>query len=273
MCTRDRDAARAPSGGGASRAPATCARPAVLIGVGLDPMEAHCACGTALSVAARPCSDVRAAASKRAVYLRICVRKKSATACALSLSGRSAARALATCVRPAALVGVGPYPMEAHCASGTALSLGALLCSDVRAAASKRTAYLRMCARKKRLHARSLSLGRKRSTRACDVRAPRRAGWSRSVPYGSPLCQRDGSLHRCTAVLRRASRGLQTSSLLAHVRKNKEAPPRALSLSREEAQHALAACARPAALVGLGPCHMKAHCASPLCQRDGPLPR
>ena len=76
--------------------------------------------GRPLSLGARPCSGVQAACSTRAADLRACASQNCATARARSLSGGGAARALATCARPAALVGVGPYPMEAHCASGTA---------------------------------------------------------------------------------------------------------------------------------------------------------
>ena len=137
------------------------------------------------------------------------VRKSNSAnrARSLSLSGGSAPRALATCARAAALVGVGPYPMEAHCASGTAVSLGARPCSDVPAAASKRASLLAYVRKSKIRQPRALSLSlslsprRKRSTRACDVRAPRRAGWSRSIPYGSPLRQQHGRLPHCTAVL------------------------------------------------------------------------
>ena len=78
--------------------------------------------------------------------------------------------------------------------------------------------------------ARYLSLRRKHSTRASDVRARCRAGWSRSVPCEIPLRQRDGRLPRCTAVLRRASCGLKTRSLLAYMRKSNWAN-RARSLS------------------------------------------
>ena len=83
----------------------------------------------------------------------------------------------------------------------------------------------------------SLSLGRMRSTHACGVRAPRRVGWSRFMPYGSPLNQRNGHLPRCTAVFRHASCGLQRAAYL-HMCARKKAPLRACSLSREEAQHA-----------------------------------
>ena len=79
-----------------------------------------------------------------------------------------------------------------------------------------------MCAIKKGATARalSLSLGRKRSTRACDVRAPRRAGWSRSMPYESPLRQREGHLPLCTPVFRHVSRcaNEQTELACAHTR-------------------------------------------------------
>ena len=53
-----------------------------------------------------------------------------------------------------------------------------------------------------------------------------------------------------------------TSSLLAHVRKENSATARALSLSRGSTAPALAARARRAALVGLGPCPIKTDCAS-----------
>ena len=185
------------------------------------PAKAHCASGTAVSLV---CAQV----------------KNVPTARALSLSGGCAARALSTCARPAALVGVGPYPAIAHYASGTAVSIGARPCFDLPAAASKREAYLRTCASQKCANrAHSLSLRRKRSTRACDVRARCRAGWSRPISHGSPLRQRDGRLPRCTAVLRRASRGLQTRSLLAYVRKSNSANrARSLSLRRKRSTRA-----------------------------------
>ena len=54
-----------------------------------------------------------------------------------------------------------------------------------------------------------LSVMTRRSTRACDARAPCRAGSSRLVPYAGPLHRRDVSLHRCKTVVRRAGCGLQ----------------------------------------------------------------
>ena len=202
------------TGGSAARALATCARRAALVGVGPYAIKAYCTSGTAVSFGARLCSHVRAACSKRAADLRACGSQNCANrARTCSLSGGSAARTLSTCARRAALVGVGLYDMEAYCASGSAVSLGARPCFGVRAAAPRRAADLRACPSQNCANcARSLSHGRKRSTRACDVRAPRRAGWSWPIRYKSLLHQRDGRLLRCTAVLPRASRVLQTSS-------------------------------------------------------------
>ena len=173
---------------------------------------------TALAGRPPPSVHGRASACKpRAPHEQLtCERaqvRTAPTARARSLSGGGAARALATCARPAALVGVSFYPMEAYCAGGTATPLGARPCSGVQAACSTRAADLRACASPNCANrACSLSLGRRRSTRACDVHAPLHAGWSRSIPYESLLRQRDGRLLRCTAVLRRASRVLHTSS-------------------------------------------------------------
>ena len=66
--------------------------------------------------------------------------------------------------------------MEAHCASETALSLDARPRSDVPAAASNEQLSCAYAQAKMRLCA--LSVGRRRSTRACGVCGPRRVGWS-----------------------------------------------------------------------------------------------
>ena len=131
-------------------------------------------------------------------------------------------------------------------------------------------AFLRMCARKSAT-ARAFSFERRRSTRACGVRAPRRAGWSRSVPHENSLRQRDGPLPRCTAALRRASSGLQQAAFLRMCAR--KSPPRALSLSEGGAARALAACVCCAALIGVGPCSMEAHCASETALSLGARPR
>ena len=147
--------------------------------------------------------------------------------------------------------------------SETSLSLCARPRSDVPPAASNEQPEL-ACAHTQARH-RAHSLGRRRSTRACGARALRRAGWIRSIPYESPLRQRDGSLPRCTAALCLASSGLQCAvGLRVYARQNATA----LSLTGGGSSRALAARARCAALVAVGLCPYK----KPLRQRDGPFP-
>ena len=76
---------------------------------------------------------------------------------------------------------------------------------------SRFLAYVR---KKPSATARALSAGKRRSTLAGEVRAPRRAGWTRFLPYGSPQCQRDSPLSRCTVAIQCASRGLQQAAFL-----------------------------------------------------------
>ena len=101
--------------------------------------------------------------------------------------------------------------------------------------------FLRLCA-SNIATARALSLRRRRSTCACGVCAPRCAGWSRSLPYGSPLRQRDGALPRCTAALRRACRGIQQAAFLRMCARN-NAISRVLSLGRRRNTRACGVCA------------------------------
>ena len=265
MHTRECATACSLSAGGAARALAACARCAALIGVGLCFTEVHCASDTALFLGARPCSDVPAVVASNGV--RVCahanapprafsrhvthharlwrlrdaprwlesvpglpkptapaIRPFSSTHCRAltcqprppkssrrsrvgtheratrcSHSGVGAARARAACARRVALVGVGPRPTKARCTSEAALSHGARSYSDVPAAASSEQPAF-ACAHTQMRHC-VLSLGRRRSTCACGVRALRRVGWSRFLPHGGPLRQRDGPLPRCTAVL------------------------------------------------------------------------
>ena len=159
--------------------------------------------------------------------------------------------------------------MEAYYASVAALVLGARPCFDLPAAASNEQSAFE-CAHMRTRH-RTLSLGRRRSTRACGLRATRCAGWSRCLPYEGALRQRDGPLFLCTATLRRASRGLQQAAVL-HMCARKSATARALSLGRRRLR-ALAVCARRAALVGVGPCPMEALCASEMALSLGARPR
>ena len=203
-------------------------------------MEAHCASGTAVSPGARPCSDVRSAASKRAAYLRMCASKKSAAACALSLSREEAQHARLRLARapPRWLESVYTLRKPTVLAGRPSPSVHdrALTCES-RPPTSSLLALVRK-QKQPKPRVLSLSLGRKRCTRVCNVRTPRRAGSSRPMPYGRPLCHRNGCLLPRTAVLRRASPGLQRAAYLHMCASKKSATARTLSLSQEEAQHA-----------------------------------
>ena len=122
------------------------------------------------------------------------------------------------------------------------------------------TASKRRVSRGAGVTARFLSLGRRRSTRACGVRAPRSVGWSRSMPLGRSLRQREASLLWCTAALQRTDYGLQRKASTAS--RGAQAPLHSLSLSRGGAARALAKRARRAALVGVGACPMEGHYSS-----------
>ena len=156
-------------------------------------------------------------------------KKKSATSRALSLGRKRSTGACGACARCAALVRVSLCLMNTHCASFTAISLGARLCSDMPAAASIKQLSC-ACAQQK-TPPRALSLGRKRSARARA--APR---WLKSillVPMRPPH-QRQASVVRGKAVLLHASLGL-AHGRLAHVRKRAAT---AHAFCGEEAQHA-----------------------------------
>ena len=200
------------SGECAARALATCARRAALVEVGPCPMEAHCASETALSLGARPRSDVPAAASNKQLS---CTCAQAITPPrALSLLGGGAARALAACARRAGWTQFLPYGSPLHQRDGPLPRCTAALRRACRG--FQQAAFLHMCA-SNNATARALSLGRRRSTRACGVCAPR---WLDSVP----------ALWKPTAPARRPSPSvhgraptcqprLPTSSFLAHVRK------------------------------------------------------
>ena len=191
--------------------------------------RSHSVRGRALTCQSRPPMSSRRA--------RVRTRER---ATAHSLSGGDAASALAARARQAALFGVSPCPSEAHCAVESALSLGARSCTDVPAVASdEQPAFA--CAHTRTRHG-ALSLGRRRSMRACGVCAPRRAGWSQPNSNGRPLCHPKGSLSRCTAVLRRVNRGLQQEQpafACAHTRTRH----RALSLGLRRSTRACGVCA------------------------------
>ena len=105
---------------------------------------------------------------------------------------------------------------------------------------------------------RSLSLGRRRSTQACCVRAPCRAacGWPR--PYERALHWQDASLLRRAPVVRRASCALQRQPMPRVLRVG-GAPALAVSGGGGAAPK-LAASARHAAQFMVSPWRIKGHC-------------
>ena len=237
-------------GGGASRALAMRSRGAALVGVGLVLMEVNYSSEATLSLGARPYSDVPAAASN----------EQPAFACAHtpphhlthSLGRRRTTRACSACTLLCAgckwFVPYGSPLCQRHPLPRRTAVLRRASCG------LQQAAFLRICSTAR------FSLGRRRTTRDCEAFARLRAGWGRSMPYERRLRQRDGPLPRCTAVIRRASRGPQRVAgvrVCAHA----NVPPHA-SLSGGGAPRALAKHAHCSALVGVGPYHMKGDCAS-----------
>ena len=152
---------------------ACCARAPCRAGCGrLCPIKGHCAGERPLSFGARPWCDVPAAASNAKPAPR--VTRSAARRRSLSLGG-GAALELAARARRAALVVVGSCPMK-----GTAPARGLSPSARARGA----TCQLRPPTPSQRRVSRgagalrSLSLGRRRSTRACCARAVPRWLWS-----------------------------------------------------------------------------------------------
>ena len=147
-----------------------------------------------------PRSHVPAAASIRQPAC-VCAHTRSRH-CARSISGGGAASTLSARARRAALVVVGPGPMEGHCTSEKPVFLCVQGIGDTRLCCP-RTRPACMCARER--PPRALSVGRRRSTCACCARVLRcaslsspshskrsphkRRGLSRSVQDSGPTCR------------------------------------------------------------------------------------
>ena len=100
---------------------------------------------------------------------------------------------------------------------------------------------------------------RRRSTRACCVRAPCRAGCGRLIPHEGNLRWREASLLRRATVVQRASYGVRRQASSARIAQRTRAGARCLW----EGDAALepAACARNTVLIVVGPCPVEGHCA------------
>ena len=178
VARRRRAGARCLWGGDAALELAVRARRAALVVVGSCLIERHCTGERPLSFGARPWCDVPAAASNAKPAPR--VSRGAGALRSLSLGG-GAALELAARARGAALVVV-----------GLALSNGAATARGLSPSARDRgatcqlrppTASQRRVAHAAQARRRSLSLGRRRSTRACFARAPCRAGCGRLVSH------------------------------------------------------------------------------------------
>ena len=139
-------------------------------------------------------------------------------ACARCLWGGGAALKLAARARRAALVVVGLCSRK-----GAAPARGLSPSARGRGATCQLrppTPSQRRVSRAAQARLRSLSLGRRRSTRACCVRAPCRAGCGRLMHCRRALRRREASLLRRAPVVRRASCGLQRqASAACHARR------------------------------------------------------
>ena len=174
VCTQAHAPALAVSGEEAQHSSLLRARRAALVVVGLGSIEGRRVGGKPLSFGARPWCDVPAAASN-AKPAAACERKRT-RACARCLSGGGAALELAARARRAALVvvGLGSIRRTPHRREASLLRRAAVV---RRASCSlQRQAGCRVCSAS--AQARSLSLGRRRSTRACCARAVLRWLWS-----------------------------------------------------------------------------------------------
>jgi hypothetical protein len=91
------------------------------------------------------------------------------------------------------------------------------------------TSSQRRVARAAQARRRSLSLGRRRSTRACFARARCCTGCDRFMSRRKILHRREGSLFWCAAVVRRASCGLQLQASAAWLARRRRVGARCLS--------------------------------------------
>ena len=118
--------------------------------------------------------------------------------CSLSL-GKGAALELVARALRAALVAVSIRLTKIHYAGERHLPFGERPWCDAPAASSQHTVGCRVARAGVRL--RSLSLGKRRSTRACRARTPCRAGRGWHTPNESPLHRREASPLLCKTVV------------------------------------------------------------------------
>ena len=171
---RRRSLARCLWGGGAALELPLRARRAAVVVVGPHAKSSHCAGEWALSFGTSPWCDVLSAASNsKPPPLVSHGARAPALARSRCLWGGDAALELAARARRAAVVVVGPHAKQEHCTGERPLLFGASpWCNVVLAASNSKPAPLVLHGVRTPALARSLSLGRRRSTRACCARAP-----------------------------------------------------------------------------------------------------
>ena len=160
---------------GGDRSSLLCARAVPRCGRSC-PTEGHCAGERPLPFGARPWCDVPAAASNAKPAPLVTRRTRAGTRC---LWREGAPHELAVRARHITLVVVGSCPVKGHCTGERPPSFGPRPWCDVPAAASNAKPAPRVSRSAGVLC--SLSLGRRRSTRAFSVRAPCRAGCGRTI--------------------------------------------------------------------------------------------
>ena len=182
--------------------------------------------------------------------------RERATALAVFRNEAQQACALATRARRTAPIVVASCMMQDHCTGEEPLFIGARPCCDVPAAASEAQPPF---SRGEHPSAplRSLSMGTRRSTRACDACAPCCAGCDRVMHGTRPKQRREASLHRCKTVVRCASYVLEHTAGFCVARTR--ARYCACCLLRRGAARALATRARHASLVVVDPYPIQGH--------------
>ena len=186
--------------GGAARAPATRARCVALVLIGPCTPEGHRTSGMPLPIGAKPWCNMPGAASRIAGFR---VTNARARHCAGYHLDGGAARALVTRVRCAGMAAVGPCAIEAHRTSGRPLSIVQDRAPTCRLRPLLHAAGLRLARAGATLS--WLSIERRRSTKSCCARVPRRADCGWPVHYRTTLNRRETSPLRCETLVHRAN--------------------------------------------------------------------
>ena len=186
-------------------------------------VKERCAGETPLPLSARPWCDALATASRFKPAPR--VSRGAGAGCSLSPGRRRSTRAC--CARTPCCAGLGLRTTYQRALGRREASLLR------RAAVVQHASYGLRCQASAACHTaqarqRSLSLGKRRSTRACFARARCRTGCGRLRPRSKAAHRREGSLLRCNTVVQRASCGLKLQASTACLVRHRRAGARCL---------------------------------------------